>query len=167
MTPREPGKRVIRVQFPGYLTGFGLGAFLDGIVFHQLLRWHHLVSAYDPPTDLAALERNVMWDGVFHLTAEVIVTAGVVWLWASRRHVRDAGMRWLTGALLVGWGVFNLVDEIVFHLILGAHHIRMVDNYLVYDLVYTVVAASLVAGGLALQRRDSGAATAGYHDEPA
>ena len=158
MTGRGRHGRGNRVQLPAYLTGFGLGAFLDGIVFHQLLRWHHLVSAYDPPTGLAALERNVVWDGVFHLAAEVVVAGSVVWLWASRRHLRDAGVRWLVGAMLVGWGVFNLVDEVVFHLVLGAHHIRMVDNYLVYDLIYTVVGVGLVVGGLALQRRGAGPA---------
>ena len=137
---------------PAYVTGFGLGAFVDGIVFHQILRWHHLVSAYDPPGDLAALERNLFWDGVFHLTAEVVVIAGIVWLWTGREQVRDAGARWLVGALVAGWGAFNLVDEVVFHLVLGAHHIRMVDNYLAYDLAYTVLSVGLVVAGLRLQR---------------
>ncbi|MCK1539441.1 DUF2243 domain-containing protein, partial [Bradyrhizobium sp. 176] len=28
----------------GVLLGLGLGGFFDGIVFHQLLQWHHMLS---------------------------------------------------------------------------------------------------------------------------
>ncbi|HEU5099504.1 MAG TPA: DUF2243 domain-containing protein [Roseiflexaceae bacterium] len=34
----------------GIWLGLGLGGFFDGIVFHQILRWHHmLTSAGYPP----------------------------------------------------------------------------------------------------------------------
>ena len=43
-------------------------------------------------------------------------------------------MRPLAGLLLVGWGVFQVLDQIVFHLMLKAHHIREdVSNPEVYD----------------------------------
>jgi uncharacterized membrane protein len=29
---------------PGLLLGAGLGGFFDGILFHQLLQWHNMVS---------------------------------------------------------------------------------------------------------------------------
>jgi uncharacterized membrane protein len=28
----------------GLLFGIGLGGFLDGIVLHQILQWHHMLS---------------------------------------------------------------------------------------------------------------------------
>ena len=28
------------------LLGIGLGGFVDGIVFHQILQWHHFFSHY-------------------------------------------------------------------------------------------------------------------------
>ena len=28
----------------GLLLGLGLGGFVDGIVLHQVLQWHHMVS---------------------------------------------------------------------------------------------------------------------------
>jgi hypothetical protein len=28
----------------GLLYGLGLGGFVDGIVLHQILQWHHMVS---------------------------------------------------------------------------------------------------------------------------
>lgn len=49
-------------------------------------------------------------------------------------------------------GAFHVVDEIVFHLLLQAHHIRMVENYLVYDLAYTALGVVLIAFGAALAR---------------
>jgi uncharacterized membrane protein len=29
---------------PGLLLGLGLGGFIDGIVMHQILQWHHLLT---------------------------------------------------------------------------------------------------------------------------
>jgi uncharacterized membrane protein len=62
---------------PGLLLGVGLGAFVDGIVLHQLLRWHHLLSAH-PGVSLRA---NLIADGVFHAGAWLAVLGGVLWLW--------------------------------------------------------------------------------------
>ena len=36
-----------QVGFPksaGILLGVGLGGFFDGIVLHQLLQWHHMIT---------------------------------------------------------------------------------------------------------------------------
>jgi uncharacterized membrane protein len=55
--------------------------------------------------------------------------------------------------LLIGWGTFNVVDQFVFHLALGAHHIRMVDDYQVYDWGFTALGVVLVALGWLLVHR--------------
>jgi uncharacterized membrane protein len=134
---------------PAFVTGFGLGAFIDGIVLHQLLQWHHLVSAYTPTDDLAGLEHNTFWDGVFHVAAWWLVLGGLLWLW--RRRDTTPGLP--LGMLLIGWGVFNVVDQLVFHMALGAHHIRMVDNYQVYDWGFTALGVGLAALGWLLVGR--------------
>ena len=141
-----------RARVPAAVTGFGLGAFLDGIVLHQVLQWHHLVVARTPADDLAGLEANVVWDGLFHLASWTVVLAGVLWLVHRAADVRALGTRGVAAFLLVGWGMFNVVDEVAFHLLLGAHHIRMVDDYLVYDLAYTALGVALVVLGLLLNR---------------
>ena len=53
----------------GLLFGLGLGGFVDGIVLHQILQWHHMVSSVSsaPVTTVAGLEANTLADGVFHL----------------------------------------------------------------------------------------------------
>ena len=135
------------------MTGFGLGAFLDGIVLHQVLQWHHLVVELQPADDLAGLQANTTWDGLFHLAAWSVVVVGLLWTARSRADLRLLGWPQLVGPLLVGWGAFHITDQAVFHLLLEAHHIRMVEDYQLYDWGYTAIGVALVAGGLALSRR--------------
>jgi uncharacterized membrane protein len=55
-------------EFPitaGMLFGLGLGGFFDGIVLHQVLQWHHmLTSAGYPPDSVTNLQVNTFWDGL-------------------------------------------------------------------------------------------------------
>src|SRR5215203_241764 len=55
-----------RLVTAAILLGVGLGGFFDGIVLHQILQWHHLVSTPAPPDTLANLELNTLFDGLFH-----------------------------------------------------------------------------------------------------
>ena len=51
----------------GFLFGLGLGGFFDGILLHQVLQWHHMLSSAGyPATTVANLELNTLFDGVFH-----------------------------------------------------------------------------------------------------
>ncbi|HEY8445710.1 MAG TPA: DUF2243 domain-containing protein, partial [Thermomicrobiales bacterium] len=57
-----------RITTAGILLGLGLGGFFDGIVLHQILQWHHMVSSVSdyPTTTVAGLEANTLADGLFH-----------------------------------------------------------------------------------------------------
>jgi uncharacterized membrane protein len=133
--------------------GVGLGGLVDGIVLHQILQWHHLVSAETSADDLEGLEHNTLADGLFHAATLVVLVAGVVLLWRAALTPAAGWSRHAIAGALVGWGAFNIVDEVVFHLLLDLHHIRMVDDYLVYDLGFALLGAALIAVGLALRRR--------------
>jgi len=136
------------------VLGWGLGMFLDGIVLHQILQWHHLVSELEPADTLAGLEANTRWDGLFHGAAWLVALAGVVLLWRARRRAPgEWRLSALIGPLLMGWGAFNVFDQVVFHLALGAHHVRDVEDYAIYDWSYTALGVALIAGGWALARR--------------
>jgi uncharacterized membrane protein len=109
---------VSRPRLPGLLLGIGLGGFVDGIVLHQILQWHHMLTSEGdyPKTTVAGLETNTLWDGLFHAATWIAVASGV---WVLSRRTTD--WRWAIsgraffGWLLVGWGLFNVVEGIVDH----------------------------------------------------
>ena len=149
---------------PGLVTGVGLGMFVDGIVLHQLLQWHHLLSNGEadriglpdqPSTTVDGLELLVLWDGVFHAAAWVVVLVGVLWL--TRRVAASGPGTWsprsLVGLLVAGWGGFQVFDMVVDHQLLGIHQIREdVPDPLPWDLGYLAMGLALVAVGVALHR---------------
>jgi uncharacterized membrane protein len=139
----------------GLLFGLGLGGFVDGIVLHQILQWHHMVSAETPPTTLAGLETNTLADGFFHLATWVCVVAGSITSIAAWRQGRLApSYAFHFGLVLAGWGIFNLVEGLIDHQLLGVHHVR--DDLgapLSWDLGFLASGVLLVVGGLLLHRR--------------
>jgi uncharacterized membrane protein len=146
----------------GILFGLGLGGFFDGIVLHQLLQWHHLLtSAGYPPTSVENLNINTFWDGIFHAATYVFTALGlyVLWRYARQNHIRWAG-KLLPGTVLIGFGLFNLVEGTIDHHILGIHHVHSGDAQWAYDLGFLLLGALLLAGGLALARRAESATEA-------
>jgi len=144
-------------RLPALLLGVGFGGFLDGIVLHQVLGWHHMVSATDrgDPGTLAGLETNVVADGVFHLGAWAAAALGVlltVRAWRDGRLAPRSASH--LGLALAGWGAFNLVEGIVDHHVLGIHHVR--DDLgapLSWDLGFLAVGALQLVGGWAVHAR--------------
>jgi uncharacterized membrane protein len=151
------------LKLPGIVLGVGLGGFADGIVLHQLLRWHHMLTStdqdrlglkyYDPDT-VPGLQMNTVWDGVFHVVCWLAVLSGLALLYSrvthDRRRVWTSRVLW--GWMLVGWGLFNLVEGVLDHHILGIHHVYAGDGQLWWDLGFLLLGALLMAGGLLLQR---------------
>ena len=41
------------------MLGIGMGGFVDGILFHQVLQTHNMLSAKYPPTTLVNAEINM------------------------------------------------------------------------------------------------------------
>jgi uncharacterized membrane protein len=141
---------------PGLLLGLGLGGFVDGIVLHQLLGWHHMLTSTGehPAGTVEGLEANVVADGLFHVATWVFVLAGSLALLAAWRSGRLAPS-WSShaGLLLAGWGLFNLVEGLVDHQLLGIHHVRDdLGGPLSWDLGFLALGAALLVGGLALHR---------------
>jgi len=160
---REGGGTKTSIQLPGIILGVGLGGFLDGIVLHQLLQWHHMLTSTDsdrlgidyyPKDTVHGLEINTIWDGLFHTFTWLAVLIGIGILYnrvtTSRRRVWSSRTLW--GWILVGWGLFNLVEGIVDHQILGIHHVKSGDNQTLWDIGFLVLGAILVAGGYLLAR---------------
>ena len=136
------------------LLGVGLGGFFDGIVLHQILQWHHLVSTPVPPDSVANLELNTLFDGLFHAATWVVTVAGVfVLLSAGGARIEPGGTRMLIGGALVGWGGFNLVEGVVDHHLLNLHHVRPGPDELLYDLAFLGWGAAMATVGAVLLRK--------------
>lgn len=140
---------------PGILLGLGLGGFVDGIVLHQILQWHHMLTSTGdhPATTVKGLQTNTLADGLFHGATWVLVVAGLFMLWGIVRNddVRDYG-RSLFGWVLAGWGIFNLVEGIVDHHILEIHHVKPGPDEALFDIGFLVLGVLLLAVGVAMGR---------------
>jgi uncharacterized membrane protein len=145
-----------RARAPGILLGIGLGGLVDGILLHQILQWHHMLTSEGsyPATTVAGLEMNTLWDGLFHAAAWIAVFAGVWFLWQrTRKWPGRVGARALTGWMLVGWGLFNLAEGLVDHHILTIHHVREGGGSQgAWDVAFLALGALLAATGWLLIR---------------
>ncbi|MEU4693871.1 DUF2243 domain-containing protein [Actinoplanes sp. NPDC023714] len=148
---------------PGIVLGVGLGGFLDGILLHQVLQWHHLLTSTDtdnigidyyPADTVDGLRMNTLWDGIFHTVTWLAVLLGLALLYS--RITTGRGRVWrsreLWGWMLTGWGIFNLVEGIVDHHLLGIHHVHGGPHQLWWDLGFLALGALLIGIGQALLR---------------
>src|SRR3954452_15193725 len=141
----------------GILLGLGLGGFFDGIVFHQILQWHHMLSsAGHPPDTVENLKLNTLADGLFHASTYVLTALGVIVLWGASRtsHQRWSGKH-LVGTILIGFGLFNIVEGTINHHLLGIHHVNETvprAQWMFWDIAFLVWGAVMLLGGWVLLR---------------
>jgi uncharacterized membrane protein len=163
--PVARGRRGYVVRVPAFILGLGLGGFVDGIVLHQILQWHHMLTdtGDHPANTVAGLEDNTLADGFFHVATWLLVVAGLaLTMRAWRRGELAPPWRAHVGMLVAGWGAFNLVEGLVDHQLLGIHHVRDdLGGPLGWDLGFLAFGALLVAAGVALER----SAHAGARDQ--
>jgi len=141
------------------LLGVGLGGFVDGILFHQLLQWHQMLSARYPrtgvPPEVAVvnMEVNMFWDGLFHAFTWAMTALGLGLLWrAGQRRDVPWSTRTFVGSLALGWGLFNLVEGVIDHFVLHVHHVTETPDHLAWDLGFLAFGGVLMSAGWALVR---------------
>lgn len=143
----------------GILLGTGLGGFFDGILLHQILQWHNMLSSVRPPTDLVSMKYNMVFDGLFHAFTWIMTVAGIARLWRAGQQ-RDVpwSTRTFVGSLFMGWGLFNFIEGLVDHQLLGLHHVHPGEGQLAWDLAFLASGLIMIgAGGAAIRagRRDA------------
>jgi uncharacterized membrane protein len=142
----------------GILFGLGLGGFFDGIVLHQVLQWHHMLTSAGYPADsVRNLEINILWDGLFHMSTYVFTAFGlfILWRYSRKNHIQWSG-KLLPGAMLVGFGAFNVVEGIIDHHLLGIHHVNETvprDQWSYWDIGFLIWGAAMLIGGWLLLHR--------------
>ncbi|WP_217143513.1 DUF2243 domain-containing protein [Streptomyces sp. AC627_RSS907] len=160
---RAPTTAPHGIRLPGILLGIGLGGFVDGILLHQLLQWHHMLTStnrdrigvkYYNPNTVSGLEMNTVWDGIFHAVCWIAVLLGLALLYSRVTYNRRAvwASRVLWGWILAGWGVFNLVEGVLDHQILGIHHVHGGPHQAWWDAGFLLLGALFLVGGHLLQR---------------
>lgn len=149
-------RKISPLAAPGILLGAGLGGFIDGIVFHQILQFHNMLSSVLPPDNLVDAKVNMYWDGIFHAGVFILTIIGLIFLWkaGARSDVFWSGKAFI-GFMLAGWGMFNLVEGIIDHHLAEIHHVfEYTGNKLPYDIAFLLSGVLLLLLGFMLVRRE-------------
>lgn len=152
---QPPEYKAVPVVVFSLLLGIGMGGFVDGILLHQILQWHQMISNSLPPDTLETKNINMFWDGIFHAFTWSITLLGILLMWRSmRRTDLLLADRIFYGGLIAGWGAFNLVDSIFNHYLFRFHNVREnVDNPGFYNGGFLVFALLLMAIGWFMIRK--------------
>jgi uncharacterized membrane protein len=113
-----------RFRHGALLLGVALSGFFDGVLLHQVLQWHHLLSGVNDPL-LATVERQVLADGLFHLLMYGVAAVALWLLWQGRATLGQPFANALPAYALAGFGLWNVFDVAVFHWVFGLHRVRM------------------------------------------
>ena len=141
----------------GIVLGMGLGGFFDGIVLHQILQWHHLVCVTEhcQPTSIEHLQRQNRQDGFFHLAMLALTSVGSYWVFCTASRPDTPRSRSVFfGAIVGGWGLFNFVEGLIDHQLLGIHHVLPGSPYeLTADLLFLASGLAMSAIGWFVMRK--------------
>ena len=150
-------------KIPGIVLGLGFGGFIDGIALHQIAQWHNMGSAVLPPTTMEAMKQNMAWDGWFHVATLILTVVGAYLLLRDAREgVPLPGAGAFTGQLILGWGIFNLVEGLIDHHLLNIHHVRDMPAHVpAYDWMFLGIGGlGLIALGWLMSRQATATARA-------
>ncbi|MBD2517860.1 DUF2243 domain-containing protein [Nostoc sp. FACHB-973] len=140
----------------GIVLGLGLGGFIDGILLHQLLQWHHMLSNIRPLTNVANQDLNMVWDGLFHAFDWLLTVVGIILLWrAGGRDDVPWSSQTFFGSILIGAGLFDLLEGLIDHQILGIHHVKPGPNQLAWDVGFLAFGALLAFIGWIMIKKES------------
>jgi len=148
--------RLNRRETGAVALGFSLGGFFDGILLHQILQWHHLLSGLaQARLDIRVL---ILTDGLFHGLMYVVAIIGLYLLWTSPAPTLPSKNEPLLVRAMIGFGIWHIIDAVLSHWILGIHRVRMdVGQPLLWDLAWLAVFGLLpLATGNYLMRRRTG-----------
>jgi uncharacterized membrane protein len=101
----------------------------------------------------------MVWDGMFHAATLVLTLVGVLMLWSDGlAGSSPRRLSVLVGQMILGWGLFNLVEGVIDHHLLNIHHVRDMPSHVpLYDWIFlTVGGVGFSLLGLVLARGNRG-----------
>jgi uncharacterized membrane protein len=112
------------------------------------------MSGWYPINSAENLKLNIFWDGIFHSATYVLVLTGLFILWQSAHRLHRG---WLNSSLislvLIGWGIFNLVEGVLNHTLLGIHRVNEIadpSQRLWWDIGFLLWGPLMAAAGWTL-----------------
>jgi uncharacterized membrane protein len=132
------------------VLGIGVGGFIDGIFLHQILQWHEMLTNKIPGNTVLNKSVNMFWDGIFHLFTLITTIIGIILLWkVSKRDDLNKSGGLLTGGMLLGWGLFNIIEGVIDHHILKLHNVREITNsQVLWNYGFLAVSVCLIILGI-------------------
>lgn len=140
----------------GVMLGIGVGGFIDGVFLHQIFQVHAMLSAKVPLNSMANMHTNMTADGLFHSAMLAAVLVGIAMLFRAggRSDVIWSG-RVLAGAMLMGWGMFNVVEGVIDHHLLELHHVVEKFGLSGWDWAFLAASLALIVIGWLIARKSS------------
>jgi uncharacterized membrane protein len=124
LVPEKDLLNPVPLSITAIIIGIGIGGFIDGIVFHQILQWHGMFTNQLPADTVTGKSVNMFWDGIFHL---ITLTAVIIGLISLTRLLKKKNInpspKLVLGGFFAGWGLFNFVEGIIHHHILKFHNV--------------------------------------------
>ena len=99
----------------------------------------------------------MFWDGLFHAFTWTSTAVGLALLWrAIKRPDVPLSTGSLIGSMILGWGLFNLVEGLIDHHVLHVHHVveRLGVSGWDYAFLGSGVLMLLVGWGIIRSSRD-------------
>src|SRR5689334_3151149 len=94
----------------------------------------------------------MFWDGIFHALTWTMTAAGLWSLWRiAQRAKSPLQTNVFIGSMALGWGLFNLIEGIIDHQIIGLHHVvqRATGSVQIFwDLIFLASGVALIALGI-------------------
>jgi uncharacterized membrane protein len=131
------------------VLGIGLGGFIDGIVLHQILQWHEMLSNEITTNTVEGKSINMFWDGLFHIICLIAVCTGIFLLWKAllkTNAYHSAKLVW--SGMTAGWGIFNTTEGIIDHHLFKIHNVReAIEKQEFYNLSFIIYSIILLIVG--------------------
>jgi len=135
--------------------GIGMGGFIDGIVLHQILQWHQMLSNKITPTTFETKSINMFWDGIFETVTWIFTFIGILLMWQSRRRTDlHLSNHLFWSGLISGWGIFNLMDSIFNHYLFRFHNVREnVPQVAAWNLGFLIISLGMIVLGWLMMKQ--------------
>ncbi len=128
----------------GIAFGVALAGFWDGITLHSILQWHHMISGRVPADNMRGMQLNMIADGFFDFFCWIITVLALVLLFRDAKRQTLPRAKIYLGWILFGGGLFNLIEGLIDHEMLGIHHVHPGPHWLAWDIGFLLVGGVLL-----------------------